>query len=243
MIPISVWAAITAQLRFSRGWSRVLRDWLSLGLILIAYRQVDWFGTKPAIASLQDTWIHWDRFLLDRAGLRAALESFGWLIPSGLELAYLSLYGLPALCLGALYWNGRRKDIDRFLTPLFLGTFCVYALLPHFPTLGPRIAFPGQDLPGYTGLWRSVNLWLLDHCDISTSVFPSGHVAVAFSAAFGLLHAVPDRRGLCAGMFTAAAAVFTATIYCRYHYAVDGLASIFVSALVYLCCEVLDRNA
>lgn len=243
LVPLAVWTAIGLEARFSRGWSRVVRDWATLGLILVAYRQVDWLGGGHAVAAWQRTWAGWDELLLRGAGLQAAIERFGALLPTSLELAYLLLYSVPAICLGALYWYGKRDQIDRFLTTMFLGTLTAYALLPHFPSVAPRVAFPGQELPHYSSLFRSVNLWLLDHCDIAVSVFPSGHVAVAFSCAFGLLRAIPERRALCALMIAVAAVVYTATVYGRYHYAADGLASIFIALIAWLFCEVIDRNA
>ena len=41
--------------------------------------------------------------------------------------------------------------------------------------------------------------------------------------------AAPERRWLWIAAFVAAAAVYVATIYGRYHYAVDGLASIGIA--------------
>jgi membrane-associated phospholipid phosphatase len=240
-IPGLVATAVVLQNRFSRGWNRVLRDWATLGLILIAYQEVDWRPHGPLVRAWQSVWIGWDHSLL-RGGLATAIESVGGLIPASLELAYLSLYGIPALCLGALYWNRRRIHVDRFLSTLFLGTLCAYSLLPVFPSIGPRVAFPGQDLPRYSSVFRSVNLWLLDHCDIAVSVFPSGHVAVAFSAAFGVLRAIPDRRRFCAGIFALAFFVLAATIYGRYHYAVDGFASVLIATSCWAGLEAFDRN-
>ena len=44
--------------------------------------------------------------------------------------------------------------------------------------------------------------------------------------------------------FAAALIVFTATIYCRYHYAADGLASFAITVAVSgETLEILDRNA
>jgi membrane-associated phospholipid phosphatase len=76
---------------------------------------------------------------------------------------------------------------------------------------------------------RWLNVWILDHADIHTSVFPSGHVAVAWSAAFGLMTALPERKPAGAIMAGLATLVAAATIYGRYHYAVDAVASIAVS--------------
>jgi membrane-associated phospholipid phosphatase len=141
-----------------------------------------------------------------------------------------------------IYRFGNRPAVHRYLFTLMLGTLTAYALLPHFPSVSPRIAFPGVDLPAFAGVWRQINVWLLDHADISTSVCPSGHVAVAFSTAFALLRALPARRALAAIYFAVAAAVFTATVYCRYHYAVDGAASICIAALAWRASAFLARG-
>jgi membrane-associated phospholipid phosphatase len=103
------------------------------------------------------------------------------------------------------------------------------------------LADPGQDLPHYSNVFRWINLWLLDHCDIAASVFPSGHVAVAFSAAFGVLRSIPDRRKFCAAMFGLACLVLIATIYGRYHYAADGFASVLIATASWAGLEAFDR--
>ena len=127
----------------------------------------------------------WDRHLLNDWGLRAAIEVFGPVIPTVLNATYLCLYAIPTLCVGALYFYGRRDRIDRLLTTLLLGGCCASCSASSFsPPLPPRLAFPGSDLPSFGNSSRSINLWVLDHLDISTSVNPSGHVAVAFSLCF-----------------------------------------------------------
>jgi membrane-associated phospholipid phosphatase len=239
-IPVLLWSLANVESRRSQPWSRVLREWLPLGFILVAYRQVDWFQAPP-LAGLQQTLVDWDRILLNRWGLRALIESLGRLIPSVLEFSYLCLYLIPPFCVGALYWFGQRKRVDRFLSTFFMGTFAAYALLPYFPTLSPRLAFPHSDLPISSGWWRSANLWLLNRMDITTSVFPSGHVAAAFSAAFGLWRTLPERRIVCYGVLLMAGLVYLATIYCRYHYAADGAASLLISLLALLASEAYER--
>jgi membrane-associated phospholipid phosphatase len=165
-------------------------------------------------------------------GLRAAVESAGFLLPSMLELGYLLLYAAPPVCLCILYWVGGRDRIQAFLFTLLLGTFAAYSLLPLFPVHGPHVAYPALDLPNFHGFARFLNVWVLDHLDMPTSVFPSGHVAVAFSAAFGMYRAVRTRPAIWGSAFAYATLVFIATVYCRYHYAVDGLASIGIVATV-----------
>lgn len=242
LLPLTVATLALLEHRFTRPWSRVMRNLIPLALIPVAYWQVDWIATSR-LSTWQQSWIAWDRFILDRLHLKPMLESLGWVIPSGLETTYLCLYAIPPLCVAALYWGGCGCRADHFLATLFLGTLAAYVLLPYFPTVSPRIAFRNEDLPHYTGTFRALNVWLLDHYDIASSVFPSGHVAVAYSSAFGVLHAAPGKRWLWGTVFAAATVVFIATVYCRYHYAADGLASFGISALAWRITEALDRNA
>jgi membrane-associated phospholipid phosphatase len=79
-------------------------------------------------------------------------------------------------------------------------------------------------------VFRRMNLWILNHWDIHSSVLPSGHVAAAFSAAFAMRMAAPRRRALTGALLVVAVLVWVNTVYGRYHYAADGLAGLGVSA-------------
>ncbi len=221
----------------SRPWSRVLRDWTSLGLILAGYWSMGWFAnSSPHPREVQ--WVGWDRALLGTFGLRRVIEAAGAAIPNALESCYLLLYAIPPIALGTVYLCRARAHTNRFLSILFLGTLSAYALLPVFPLTSPRLAFPGTDLPAFSDVPREVNTFLLDRFDIATSVFPSGHVAVAFSSAFGLMSALRRRRTVWLTAFAAAILIWVATIYGRYHYALDGLASLIITATAW---QVVER--
>jgi membrane-associated phospholipid phosphatase len=220
------WAeAVTAHPRFFN----IVRDWLPAPLILTAYWAVDWFVPATYPHTHEQSWIVLDRLLLNTWGGKAAIECFGCVLPFFLELTYSLLYAIPPVSIGVLYLCRRRDRVDRFLFMLLLGTLAVYVLLPMFPSEAPRILFPGQDLPACTTPFRLLNLWLLDGWDIRGSVFPSGHVTVAFSAAFAMLLAVPERRRVGWTMAGLAGSVAVTTVYARYHYAVDGLAGCLIS--------------
>lgn len=240
-LPLAVWWLGTVAARYPRLSVEIAREWATPALVLTGYLQLEWFSRAPDV-TLQNRFFGWDQWLLRAAGfgelVRAGGQPLHWL----LELSYTLLYTIPPLSLAAIYWLRRRHRVDRFLATFALGTFCAYALLPLFPTLAPRVAFPEQDLPSTTNMWRSFNLWLLGNFDISTSVFPSGHVAAAFSSAFGLIRAVPDCPRLCAAGLTAAALVFLATIYGRYHYAADGCASLLISVAAWRLSEAWDER-
>lgn len=224
-VGLSIWVLPAAE-SASSGWlSRVVRDWLSLGLILAGYWSIGWFAAPP-MAAWQAVWLGWDRLILDAWGLRAAIESAEFLFPSVLASAYALLYAASPLCLCVLYWIGGRERAHRFLSTLLLGTFAAFSFLPLFPIHGPHVVYPALDLPHGNGFGRSLNVWVPEHLHIPTSVFRSGRVAVGFSRAFGIHRALRSRPAIWGAAFAVASLVFAATAYCRYHYDVDGLAGI-----------------
>ncbi|MGZ4989059.1 MAG: phosphatase PAP2 family protein, partial [Limisphaerales bacterium] len=75
-----------------------------------------------------------------------------------------------------------------------------------------------------------------------SSVFPSAHVSSAFSAAWGLLAYLPERKRFGILMLVYAVSVAIATIYGRYHYAVDALAGLGVSLVAGLMTILLVRH-
>lgn len=213
----------------------VAREWIAPAFLLPAYWQVNWFYRPHNSYAIEHRWLAWDRIVLDQWHVRALIESFGALFPSVLEISYLLIYSVPAVALAILYRNHLRRRIHIFFVTFFAGTLTTYALLPWFPSESPRVMFPGQDLPAVYTLLHRVNVSLLDCCDIQTSVFPSGHVTAAFSAAFGMLLAFPEKKRYGALMTAYAAMIATATVYARYHYSVDALAGLGISAAVYGC--------
>ncbi len=225
LVGLPAWAEARSH---GRLWSMV-RDWLPLPFILLAYWTVDWTHTLTRTRGWERSWVTVDRLLLNDWGGRRAIEYFGGVLPFVLDLCYSLLWALPAVGVGVLYLYRKRERVDRFVFPLLLGTLLTYALLPHFPTAGPTLLFPGQDLPRVPAVTRAINLWVLQRFDIRTSVFPSGHVTVAFSAAFAMLLALPEKKGIGGFLVLVAVAVAVATVYDRYHYAVDGLAGLAVS--------------
>ncbi len=208
----------------------VLRDWAPVALVLLAYREMGWFAPAEHTYELEQGWIVWDRMLLNDWGFRGVVESFGPLIPSILEISYALVYTVGPFSVGVLYFYGRRASVNRFLFTYLLGTLLSYCLFPYFPSEPPRAVFVGEDV-ALDNIFRQFNWWLLGGHGIHTSVFPSAHVSSAFAAAFGLLRVMPDRPWPGRLMLVLACLIFTATVYGRYHYFVDGLAGVAVSLM------------
>ncbi|MEO7143956.1 MAG: phosphatase PAP2 family protein [Bryobacteraceae bacterium] len=207
----------------------IVRDWLVLALALLAYREMDWFTPAVRDYHLEKSWIVWDRLLLHTWGLQRAIESAGAVWPSLLEISYCLVYAAGPFALAVLYIYRKRERAGRFLLIYLTGTLLAYALFPYFPSEPPRTAFPGADMPQMQTVFRSFNLWILGGYGIHSSVFPSAHVSSVFSAAWGLLLVMPERRRIGWAMLCYSAVVAISTIYGRYHYAVDAIAGFGVS--------------
>ncbi len=226
------------------GWPfwAVLRDWLPVALVVVAYRQMGWFRPAEHTYELETTWIQWDRVLLHDWGLKAAIELTGSGLPSVLELSYTLVYLVGPIGVAALYLSSSRREVDRFLVVLLLGTFLSYALYPFFPSEPPRTVFPGEDVPAIDTVFRRFNWWLLSGGGIHTSVFPSGHVSHAFAGAFGMSLVLPQRGWVGRALVFLAVSIAFGTVYGRYHYAVDAVAGFGVALVALRISVALDQR-
>ncbi len=232
-------AGVAVLFGLSTLWKPAVRDFLPLGAVLLAYREMDWFTPAVRDYHLERTWILWDRMALDQWGLRAAIEKAGPLLPNYLELCYALVYLVGFAGVAVLFANRKRDQIERFLTIYLAGTLGAYAMFPYFPSEPPRVVFPGADMPQAVSAIRSLNLAILGGYGIHSSVFPSAHVSSAFSAAWALFAILPSKRWIGWCMLVYAVSVALATVYGRYHYAADAVAGIGVSIAAYCVCAVV----
>ena len=232
-------AVLVLMLARRESW---IRDLAPLLLTLAAFEEMDWF--TPAIRDhhLEQAWIVWDRLLFDHYALRASIESAGPLLPIFFELCYALVYAVAPVALGVLIAHGRRDRVNHFWLAYLAGTLGAYALFPYFLCEPPHRAFAGEDLPHVVTFLRRFNLWIAFHFDIHSSVFPSAHVSSALSAAWGLLEVLPERRWIGWTMAVFGCSVAVATVYGRYHYAVDVAAGIAISFLGLLAVRIAGQR-
>ena len=209
----------------------VVHDWVPLGLVLVAYREMDWFTPAVRDHHLELDWVRWDRWLLYSGGMQRAIESLGAMLAGYLEFCYLLVYAVGPFAVAVMYFEKRRELAQHVVFLYLLGTLLAYALFPYFPSEPPRTLFGGTDMPNVVTALRRVKLWLVGGYGIHSSVFPSAHVSSAFSAAWALLLYLPEKRRFGWGMLIYSISVSIATVYGRYHYAVDAAAGFGVSLI------------
>jgi len=220
-----------AEAHGHREFFSIARDWMPIALVLIAYREMDWFSTLPRDVHLELTWERWDQLLLYQHGLQKAIEWLGWVGPAYLEFCYLLVYAVGSFVVAVLYFEHRRERVNSVVFLYLLGTLLSYALLPYFPSDPPRVAFGGADMPHVMTALRRLNLWVVGGYGIHSSVFPSAHVSSAFSAAWAWLAYLPERKRFGYLMLVYAISVGIATIYGRYHYSADVVAGFGISLI------------
>ncbi len=209
----------------------VMRDWLPLVLLLLAYREMGWLAPRTHSYSLERSWIAIDRLVLRTGHVHDAIEWLGPVGPSILEISYSLVYATAPFGLAMLYVYGAHKRSEQYLLILVLGVLLAYAQFPFWPSEPPRTVFPGEDAPSIQTIFRRFNWFLLGGYGIHTSVFPSAHVSGAFAAAFGALRALPEEPWVWRTLLAVAVLIATATVYGRYHYVVDAAAGVAVSGV------------
>jgi membrane-associated phospholipid phosphatase len=242
-VAVFLFSIATAQYTHFSETVDMIRDWLPMGLTLLAFRQMELFVPARYNSAYEHAWIGWDRVLLDEWGFKRAIESLGPLIPLYLELCYVLVYGMGSFCVAILWVVAHRKGVDPFYVILLTGTLVSYALFPYFPSRPPRLVFPDVGTPVVRNVFRTFNLFLLRKASIHSAVFPSAHVSAAFSAAWAMFLVLPEHKVYAWGLLIYALSVAISTIYGRYHYAADAIAGFGVSLIAALLCFFLRRSA
>ncbi len=202
-----------AVLTLGGAWTGlpVVREWLPVLLMLLAYWQSGPFFARPNE--------RFQAFLLDLDHrLRAEAQPPAW-VAQVLELAYVFCYPLLPMGMALLYAAGQRQAADFYWTAVLAPTYVCYALLPFLPTSPPRALEPPRPAAGV----RRLNQWLVRNGSIQANTFPSAHVAATMSAALVLVVVLP--AGWWVGwVFLAVALVIAAgAVLGRYHYLADAI--------------------
>ncbi len=150
-----------------------------------------------------------------------------------LQVAYSTYYFLPVILGISLL---RSPDRAAFERSLFLIMFCFYLSYVGYllvPAIGPRYTMHHLQTGELEGFILAQPLQeLLNRLEgIKRDAFPSGHTGIALTV---LLLAFRYRRRLFLAFAPVVAALIAATVYCRYHYVVDVIAGIGLTAITLL---------
>lgn len=245
-----------------RGLLTALRPWIPSFFILVAYRESGLFFTPDPSHRLDYFFIRIDNPILRNPWVLHTLDwSAPWL-QYYLELSYLLCYPIVPLGLASLYLVQNRsspeirpKDalgkagaaspttrlaMEHFWTAVLLASLTCYLLFPFFPLAPPRELFNDVPGPRVAPLLRAMNHWLLGKYSVGASLFPSAHVAATTAQALVIRRYLPRLGWL---FVLVAVSITLATVYGRYHYALDAAAGAFVGIGAFLVsCRLVKRS-
>jgi membrane-associated phospholipid phosphatase len=246
-----------------RGMLTTLRPWIPVFFILVAYRESGLLLTPDPSHRLDYVFIRFDDVILRNQGVLRTLDWGAPWIQYYLELSYLLCYPIVPLGLATLYMvkdktarrEGPGNDLntdgtssplgaiarEHFWTAVLLASLTCYFLFPFFPLAPPRELFNDVPGPRVAPLLRAMNHWLLGKYSVGASLFPSAHVAATTAAAL-TVHRYLPRLGW---VFVAVAvSIALATVYGRYHYALDAIAGGFVGVSAFwVSCRLPKRGS
>jgi membrane-associated phospholipid phosphatase len=164
------------------------------------------------------------------------------LLTTVMQFAYISYYPM-AIVLGIVLF--RKKNETAFDEAVFGIILCFYlSYLGYllFPAVGPRFTLAHMQTRDLAAgqLVMAIQNTLNALENTKTDAFPSGHTAVALTTLFYAWKF--KERVLTALLIPAVSGLILSTVYLRYHYVIDVLAGIALTALtVFIAQPIYER--
>jgi membrane-associated phospholipid phosphatase len=210
--------------------SSILHDWLPLALLLVPYWQVGRFVTKSD-PHTESRLAAFNRVFFRALGIRPASVSISLAVGVYLQLAYVMVYLLIPLGLGALYLIGLKRFVNSYWIVVLTSTYVCLAITPFVRAMPPRLLGDYEKFRMPPSRVEILNQWILRRGSIQVITFPSAHVASSLAAALILLRLEPW-VGL---IFLAIAfSIIVATVVGGYHYAAEVLLALVAAMVVFV---------
>ena len=217
-------------------WISAVHTWYPIPLILYVYKQTSFLVRPIRRVDYDQTLIAIDRWIFHINPTQWIYQFAHPVLTEILQLAYSSYYILFIVLFIELY---RRGDRDKLNTGIFLvvyGFFISYVGYFLVPAVGPRFTlhdFRMNDVE-LPGLWLTPYLRAFINTGggippgavdpllfVQRDAFPSGHTELTLVALWIAFHNKVKSRWYLLGI---GSLLIIATIYMRYHYAIDVLA-------------------
>ena len=154
---------------------------------------------------------------------------------------YFSYYFFLPAAVFPLYFRGRRRDAADVLFLMTLTFSVSFVLFLMFPAEGAWVILKDlHTVEPEGGFFMHLVQSIQAKGTIPAGAFPSSHVAAAFVIALGALKFNPKIGWI---LLLLSPGVAFATVYCRYHHAVDAIAGILLGTLMYAAAvQILKRR-
>ena len=206
---------------------RFVRNLYPMAFFFAAYTQTERMNLVIFTEFLDPLFQHMEIRIFGFQPALAFAERFPqWWFGEYMYFAYFSYY-LMFLSLGVILYF--RRDLLPFREFMFTlcNTFYVhYIIFILLPVAGPRVF--GESAAATRGLFPKLMTALMNRFELGGAAFPSSHVAVALLVMYFAFRYLPPKTFPVYGIL--GISLMTATVYCRYHYAIDVFAGILSGA-------------
>ncbi|MFO0752483.1 MAG: phosphatase PAP2 family protein [Thermodesulfovibrionales bacterium] len=147
-----------------------------------------------------------------------------------LQVAYSTYYFLPVALGVTLKLRGQREEFEYALFLILLCFYLSYAGYLLVPALGPRYAIEhlhAGELEGFL-VAKPIQDFLNRLEGVKRDAFPSGHTGIALTVLYLSYRSARDLFRL---LLVPVLLLIVATVYCRYHYAVDVLGGVLLTVV------------
>ena len=226
--------AAVALAQFSRhalspNASSILKNWLPVALLLVPYWQVGRFVTRSD-PRMERRLAAFDSRFFRTLGIRPASIAISPVVGACLELAYVTVYPLIPLGLGALYLTGLERYANYYWIVILGSTYVCLAITPFVQAMPPWRLNDCEKFRVPPSRVEKLNQWILRRGSIQVITFPSAHVASSLAASLVLLRLEP---WLGMTFLALAFSIIVAALVGGYHYAADALLAAVVAIVVF----------
>ena len=154
-----------------------------------------------------------------------------------LQIAYSTYYFIPVTLGVALKIRKDKKAFEKSLFIILLCFYLSYVGYMLFPALGPRYAMEHLQSEAVGGFLVAKPIQdILNLLEgVKRDAFPSGHTAIALTV---LILSRRYARDIFRVLLVPVLLLIFATVYCRYHYAVDVLGGIILTIVTFITGEL-----
>ena len=224
---ILIWfSRITPQ---SHSVLRFLRCFYPIVFILVVYIQTERMN-RIFFKDFLDP--YFQRVEYGLFGIKPAIafaECFPqWWVSEYMHMTYFSYYLMFPILGLILYFRRDRESCDEFVFTLCSTFYVFYLIFISFPVLGAEtIGLPPSASDGpFTRLMQVI----FNNLEKGGAAFPSSHVGISVLVLIFAFRHLP--RKIAWIYAVCCISLFFATVYCRYHYAIDAIAGLFTGVIL-----------
>lgn len=206
---------------------RALHGWYPMALIPLMYRETGVLSGHFWGRTFDTEVQTWENALFGTSPAMWLSQAapYRWLSES-LHLCYMSWWIMLPLVGGVLWWTDRPHAFARFMWTVVNALFFCYLCFILFPVDGPRQLFPPLDERLQGPVYRACHA-VVGRGSADGAAFPSAHVVGALVILACLWR---DARRLFWPMLPVCTGLVIATVYGRFHYALDVVVALPLSA-------------